>query len=114
MLFLHRWLGVGLSLLLTMWFLSGIVMMYWKYPALDRVDHLRHAPRLEATTITVSAAQAFTDGSPRSFTLASFDGRPVYFAGSTMIYADDGSRPGAVDQAMADQRRSGMGGTATA
>ena len=101
--FLHRWLGVGLSLLLTMWFLSGIVMMYWKFPALDRVDYLHHAPRLEATTIAVSAAKASTDGNPPSFTLATFDGRPVYFAGSTMIYADDGSRPGAVDQAMVDR-----------
>jgi hypothetical protein len=29
LVFVHRWLGVGLSMLLTMWFVSGIVMMYW-------------------------------------------------------------------------------------
>ena len=48
------------------------------------------------------AAEAFKDGSPPSFTLATFDGRPVYFAGSTMIYADD-EPSGAVDQAMVDR-----------
>jgi len=102
-LFVHRWLGVSLSLLLTMWFLSGIVMMYWKFPSLDRVDYLSHAPRLDAAKIAVAPAEAFKGQAPPSFTLATFDGRPVYFAGSTMIYADDGSGAGAVDQAMADR-----------
>ena len=103
LLFVHRWLGVGLSLLLTMWFLSGIVMMYWSYPTLDRVDYLRHAPRIPASAIKVSAAEAFKDGPPPSFTLATEDGRPVYFAGGTTVFADDGSAPGPVDRAMVDR-----------
>ena len=29
----HRWLGVAFCLLFFTWFLSGIGMMYWDYPA---------------------------------------------------------------------------------
>ena len=103
LLFVHRWLGVALSMLLTMWFVSGIVMMYWSYPTLDRVDYLRHAPPIPASKITVSPAQAFKEGRPPSFTLATQDGRPVYFAGSTTVFADDGSTPGPVTAAMVDR-----------
>jgi hypothetical protein len=103
LLFVHRWLGVGLSMLLTMWFVSGIVMMYWSYPTLDRLDYLRHAPRIPGSAIRVSPAEAFTDGRPPSFTLATQDGRPVYFAGSTTVFADDGRAPGPVTPAMVDR-----------
>ena len=103
LLFVHRWLGVGLSMLLTMWFVSGIVMMYWSYPTLDRVDYLRHAPRIPASAIKMSPAEAFKEGRPPSFTLATRDGRPVYFAGGTTVFADDGSAPGPVTPAMVDR-----------
>jgi hypothetical protein len=89
-----------------MWFVSGIVMMYWSYPTLDRVDYLRHAPRIPASRITVPPSQVFKEGRPPSFTLATQDGRPVYFAGSTTVFADDGSVPGGVDQAMVDRAAS--------
>jgi hypothetical protein len=34
LLLLHRYLGIGLGLLMVMWCLSGVVMMYVSYPAL--------------------------------------------------------------------------------
>src|SRR5262249_31681657 len=33
---LHRWLGVGFCVLFAVWFVSGIVMMYWPYPKVSR------------------------------------------------------------------------------
>jgi hypothetical protein len=42
-LLLHRYLGIGLGVLMAMWCLSGVVMMYVSYPALDedmRRSHL--------------------------------------------------------------------------
>lgn len=40
LIFLHKWLGVGLALLFLMWFASGIVMVYVPFPALAQGDRL--------------------------------------------------------------------------
>jgi hypothetical protein len=40
-LFLHRWLGVFVGLLMTIWCLSGFVMMYVDYPRLLPADQLQ-------------------------------------------------------------------------
>lgn len=37
---IHRWLGIGLGLLVLAWCLSGLVMMYVPYPDLDRDEAL--------------------------------------------------------------------------
>ncbi|HEY2144569.1 MAG TPA: hypothetical protein VGH12_00770, partial [Steroidobacteraceae bacterium] len=42
-LLLHRYLGIAVGVLMLMWCLSGIIMMYVSYPALDadvRLEHL--------------------------------------------------------------------------
>jgi len=39
-LFVHRWLGVGLGMLVFAWCLSGVVMMYVPYPALEDRERL--------------------------------------------------------------------------
>jgi uncharacterized iron-regulated membrane protein len=39
-LFLHRWLGVVIGLLMTIWCLSGFVMMYVDYPRLMPAEQL--------------------------------------------------------------------------
>ena len=41
LIFVHRWLGVALSVIFAIWFLSGIVMMYWTYPEVSARDRLR-------------------------------------------------------------------------
>jgi uncharacterized iron-regulated membrane protein len=38
---LHRWLGVGVGLLMTIWCLSGFVMLFWDYPRLLPAEELR-------------------------------------------------------------------------
>jgi len=40
-LFLHRWLGIVVGLLMTVWCLSGFVMMYVDYPQLTPAEQLR-------------------------------------------------------------------------
>jgi hypothetical protein len=40
-LFLHRWLGIVVGLLMTCWCLSGFVMMYVDYPRLTSAEQLR-------------------------------------------------------------------------
>lgn len=42
LLVLHRYLGIGLGLLMSMWCLSGLVMIYVSYPALDPAVRLAH------------------------------------------------------------------------
>jgi hypothetical protein len=37
---LHRYLGIGIGLIMLLWTLSGIVMMYKPYPELDRWQSL--------------------------------------------------------------------------
>jgi len=98
-IFLHRWMGVTLSLIFTMWFLSGIVMMYWGFPDISERERLEHLPVLNPDTVKVAPLEAFqalgNKEPPSRVTLSSFDGRPVYRfhygRDEAMIYADDGS-----------------------
>ena len=121
LIFVHRWLGVVLSVIFLLWFASGIVMMYWTFPDVTAADRLERAPALDAARITLSAEQAYAalgrDQPPGQVRLASFDGRPVYrFGGAgrsgggggrgggvSMVYADDGSVQTEVNDAMFDR-----------
>src|SRR5688572_19866164 len=115
LVFVHRWLGVALSVIFLLWFVSGIVMMYWTFPAVSQADRLARAPVLDPARITVTPEQAAAvaggDG-PVQVRLGSRDGRPVYrFGGGPgrgrdggpTVFADDGQVPGPVDDAMADR-----------
>lgn len=37
---MHRWLGIGIGLLVLLWFGSGMVMMYVPYPALTEPERM--------------------------------------------------------------------------
>src|SRR5215471_11367017 len=41
---LHRYLGIGIGLLMVMWFVSGIVMMYVPYSQVQEAQRLRMQP----------------------------------------------------------------------
>ncbi|HEV2199532.1 MAG TPA: PepSY domain-containing protein [Bryobacteraceae bacterium] len=94
----HRWMGVAFCLLFTWWFVSGIFMMYWDFPAVRDADRLAHAQPLDASRIRVSPEQAYIavgiDIPPDQVRLARFDGRPAYWFGAipdqVIVYADDG------------------------
>ena len=107
LIFVHRWLGVALSIVFLIWFVSGIVMMYWSFPGISAKHRLQRAPTLDPARITVSPEQAFAalnrDQSAVDVRLSSFDGRPVYRFGAAMVYADDGTVQQHVDAAMIDR-----------
>jgi PepSY-associated TM region len=98
-IFLHRWMGVALSLIFLLWFLSGIVLMYRGFPYISEHDRLEHLPELNPATVKISPSEAFrilgNPSLPSRTTLSSFDGRPVYRfqygVDEALIYADDGS-----------------------
>jgi hypothetical protein len=123
----HRWLGVALSAVFAIWFVSGIVMMYWSFPGISAKDRLLRAPTLDPARIIVSPAQAFAalnrDQSTEHVRLSSFDGRPVYRFGAgggrdgsgrrdgaTMVYADDGAVQQNVDAGMIDRAAAAWAG----
>ncbi len=111
LIFVHRWLGVALAALFALWFVSGIVMMYWGFPDVTAADRLERLPVLSPEKISVSAAKAAASvglelpaGQVR---LTSFDGRPAWRLGGrggwTMVYADDGAPVEVVDDATIDR-----------
>ena len=102
-------------MIFLLWFVSGIVMMYWSFPAVTADDRLERLPALQPERITVSVDAAVAalgrEQPPTQARLTSFDGRPVYRfggggrgrGGGPMVYADDGSVADHVDDAMADR-----------
>jgi len=123
LIFIHRWLGVALSVIFMLWFVSGIVLMYWGFPGVVAADRLQRAPVLDPSTIKVSAEEAYAalgqEEPPSQVRLTSFDGRPVYRfgggggrgrGGSPMVYADDGTPHVAVDGAMLDRTAAAWAG----
>jgi len=107
-IFLHRWMGVALSLIFMLWFLSGIVMMYWSFPSVNAKDRLEHLPVLDPATIKVPPLEAYrvllSERAPSQVRLNSFDGRPVYRfrtgRDERLVYADTGLEQVQVSQEM--------------
>jgi hypothetical protein len=93
----HRWLGTAFCLLFVVWFLSGLVLMYWDYPQVDAQDRLARAMPLDPQTIRVSPAEAYAalggDSTPDQVRIGLLDGRPVYRfrigRSESIVYADD-------------------------
>ncbi|WP_421547756.1 PepSY domain-containing protein [Pseudomonas sp. QD4] len=81
----HRWLGIGLCLLLALWFFSGVVMLYVGYPKLTPAEHLARLPPLSAqgccVDLSVALQAAQREHAPSSIRLSSLAGRPHYLLG---------------------------------
>ncbi|WP_313174688.1 hypothetical protein [Massilia sp.] len=58
LIFLHKWLGVGLALLFLMWFASGIVMVYVPFPALGVDERLAGTAPLRLDGCCLGAQEA--------------------------------------------------------
>ena len=99
-IFLHRYLGIPMSFVFVVWFLSGIVMMYTgDMPALSDAGRLRGLGPIPLAAVTLSPAEAVTRagvGTPvMQATLQTLLGRPAYrfasaFGPSTTVFADSG------------------------
>ncbi|MCX6613032.1 MAG: PepSY domain-containing protein [Acidobacteria bacterium] len=77
----HRWLGVVFSLLFAMWFVSGLVMMYWTYPGVSAEQRLVKNQVIAGERVSVgldeAARLAGVDKLDR-VSLTMLDARPVY------------------------------------
>ncbi len=105
----HRWLGTAYCLLFVVWFLSGIVLMYWGYPQVDARDRLARAMPLDPQSIHVSPVEAYAAVgvglTPDRVRIAVLDGRPVYRISlgrsESIVYADDARMLEEIPQDMA-------------
>ena len=110
MIFIHRWLGVGLCLLFLLWFPSGVVMMYWDFPSVTPADRLARSAALDPSTILLSPTDAAAKAgleTPEQVRLNTFDGRPAYRFRSehdeTIVYADTGDEQIEISKEMVDR-----------
>ena len=99
LIYTHRWLGIALGLLFITWFLSGIVMMYARMPALDPGERLARLAAINPASIRVDPPAP--DGEVSGFAIRSLEGRPVYRitgGGRTrLVFADTGDDVPLVD-----------------
>src|SRR5580765_3242296 len=109
LIFLHRWMGVALSALFLLWFVSGIVMMYFDFPSVRGEDRLERAAALDASRIRLTPAEAYGTLDVRQTVaqvrLNVFDIRPVYRfrngLSECIVYAYTGEEQGEVTPALA-------------
>src|SRR6186997_284530 len=93
----HRYLGIVLSLVVIMWFATGITMIYWGgMPRVSPELRLERMQPVDFSRVRLTPAQAAEradlDAIGRA-TLATLLDRPVYRFGSrdaTLVYADTG------------------------
>jgi hypothetical protein len=99
LVYTHRWLGIAVGLLFIIWFLSGIVMMYARMPALDPAERLARMAIVVPASIRVDPPHL--DGEISRFTISTLEGRPVYrlVVGGRprLIFADTGDDVPRVD-----------------
>lgn len=78
----HRWMGVGMCLLLAMWFFSGVVMMYVGFPSLTDQERLTSLPPLQADNVHYPPERLMqhlgTEERIASLRLTTIAGEPVY------------------------------------
>ena len=76
----HRWLGIAGGVLFTVWFVSGIVMMYARMPILTPQERLSRLPNLDLSTARVAPYQVADRLriAPQSLKVRMLGDRPVY------------------------------------
>lgn len=75
LVFLHRWVGIVIGLVMLMWCLTGVVMIYVAYPSLPEDARLAALPPLIKA---VPTAPALADGDPvERFEVEMQGGQPV-------------------------------------
>lgn len=78
---LHRWLGMGLCLMLALWFLTGSVLSFVPFPSLGAHERLTASEEIDVGKLRVEPADALRAAGGSSigrFRLVSVAGRPTY------------------------------------
>jgi hypothetical protein len=109
-LLVHRYLGLALSLLFVIWFLSGFAMMYVKYPTMRQNERLQnlHVAQFQNAKFNLKQAmeQAGVIDTVRIARLGMMLDRPVYRFTTTKgeykaIFADTGELFAGTDSTLA-------------
>lgn len=99
LIYSHRWLGIAIGFLFILWFLSGIVMIYARMPALDPAERLARLPAIAPASIRVDPPHL--GGEISRFTITTLEGRPVYRLSvdgrARFVFADTGDEVPPVD-----------------
>jgi hypothetical protein len=75
----HRWAGVGLCLLIALWFASGVVLHFVPYPALSKVERLERSAKIDLSRVRVGPLVALPlDPTAKQMRLVDIAGRPAY------------------------------------
>jgi hypothetical protein len=96
MILIHRYLGIGLSLLFVVWFASGIVMMYaGGMPRLTPQLRLERLPEVDVSSVRLAPGEAVERAQLGSVSdrvlLLTVMGRPAYrFFDAVTVFADTG------------------------
>jgi hypothetical protein len=92
----HRYLGIAISLLVIMWFATGITMMYaGGMPRLSAQLRLERLPDIDLSRIRLAPADAAErvaadDGQGSRVQLVTVMDRPAYRVGGATVFADTG------------------------
>jgi hypothetical protein len=104
LILVHRYLGIALSPLFLVWFISGIAMVYVRgMPELNPAARLARMPSLNAAAIHITASEASRlagiGDHPERLILTTVLDRPAYRVGSRpiTIFADNGERLDTID-----------------
>lgn len=73
----HRYLGIGLGLIVLIWCLSGVVMMYVQYPALTLEDEVRTLDTLDFSHCCTLPTAVASGEPPSRVRIEMLDARPV-------------------------------------
>lgn len=78
----HRWIGIVTCLFFTMWFVSGLVMMYVAFPGLSDQERLAALPEIAWSKVALSPDRAMAVAGatryPKDLRLNMLDDEPVY------------------------------------
>jgi hypothetical protein len=98
LIYSHRWLGIGITVMFLVWTLSGVVLMYYGHPQITTGERLLRLEPIDFSTATVTPAEAAAKAGikPYRVRLSMYDGRPVYrltrnsIGNWSAVYADTG------------------------
>ncbi len=125
LILVHRYVGIGICLLMAAWCLSGFVMMYVGYPALDEQERVAGLPALDLDSCCAFDAvlASIGDVTIRGFAIEMLADQPVLKTGDgfgtavvnlrTGQYIDSVSETEALQVAADYLQQRGLGGTPT-
>src|SRR5260370_42346798 len=77
----HRWVGVGVCAMFTVWFASGAVMVFVAFPSLPESDRTAQHELIDLSRVRIPPDQANRlTGSRQISRLVSVGGTPIYIA----------------------------------